>query len=183
MPSPDPSRSRRLRISLICAASRNGVIGKGNRLPWRLPADLKRFKRLTMGHTVIMGRKTFESIGKPLPGRTNVVVTRQKDFQARDCRVAHSLEEALHLCSPDQEVFVIGGGSIFQQALPLADRIYLTSIHHNFTGETHLFDLDKTLWQETSRQDFKPDTENPFPYSFQVLEKQKGSDPFCLKGV
>ena len=157
-------------VSLIVAASQNGVIGKNNRLPWKLPADLKRFKQLTMGHPVIMGRKTFESIGKPLPGRTNIVVTHQAGFQACGALAAHSLEEALRLCENTEEVSVIGGASIYEQALPLADRIYLTLIHQDFEGDT-TFRWDKYQWKELSRQDFQPDANNPYPYSFLTLER------------
>ncbi len=159
-------------ISILCAASQNGVIGNKNRLPWHLPADLKHFKQLTMNHPIIVGRKTYESIGKALPGRTNVVVTRQSDFRAQDGLVAHSLEEALRLCERDEEVFVIGGGQIFEQALPFANRIYLTLIHHDFPGDTPLFSLDRSVWQEASREDFSPDQENPYPFSFITLEKK-----------
>ena len=166
-----------MKISLICAVSRNGVIGKENRLPWRLLADLRRFKSLTMGHPVLMGRKTFESIGKPLPGRTNVVITRQKDFKAPDCLVAHSLEEALRLAqdreriSEQKEIFVIGGATLYKEALPKADKIYLTFIDHDFEGDTFLFEWDRKLWKETSRQDFPPDEETGYPYSFLIYEK------------
>ena len=160
-------------ISLIVAVSRNGVIGNKNKLPWHLPADLKRFKQLTMGHPILMGRKTFESIGKPLPGRTNIVITHQPGFQACGALVAHSLEEALRLCEKEEQVFVIGGAEIFRQAIPLADRIYFTEIHQDFEGDTRMFDLDKSIWKETSRQEFPADTENRYPYSFTLLEKRK----------
>ena len=119
-------------ISILCAASQNGVIGANNRLPWRLPADLKRFKALTLGHPVIMGRKTFESIARALPGRTNIVVTHRAGWHPPECLMAHSFEEALALCKEDPEVFVIGGANLYEQALPCATRIYLTRIHHDF---------------------------------------------------
>ena len=131
-----------------------------------------------MGHSILMGRKTLESIGKALPGRTNVVITRQKDFQAKDCLVANSIEQALKLCKGGGEFFIIGGATIFKQALKHADRIYLTLIHHHFEGDTHLFKLDKTVWQEIVRQDFQPDVENPYPFSFLTLErKTRGTLP------
>ena len=158
-------------ISLICATSQNGVIGLNNRLPWRLPADMKRFKSLTMGHHVLMGRKTYESIGKPLSGRTNIVITRQPNYQAKDCLVAASLEAAISLCQDEAEIFVIGGATIYQQALEIAHRIYLTIIHEQFEGDTFLFDIDKAIWRETSREDFEPDEKNKFRYSFLTLEK------------
>lgn len=158
-----------MRISLIVAASRNGVIGTGGKLPWHLPADLKRFKELTMGHPILMGRKTFQSIGKPLPGRTNIVITRQPGFQACGAVVAHSLEEALRLCEKEAEAFVIGGAEIYKQALPLADRIYLTRINQDFDGDTFLFDIDPAVWKETSRQNFPAD---PPHHSFIAYEKK-----------
>ena len=153
-------------ISLIVAVSQNDIIGAKNKLPWRLPADLKRFKEITLGHSIIMGRKTFESIGKPLPGRTNIVVTSQKNFACCGALTAPSLEKALELCSDAEEAFVIGGASIYQQALPLADKIYLTLIHQDFEGDASFGPLDKKVWRETSREDFAPDQVTRFPYSF-----------------
>lgn len=164
-------------VSLICAASSNGVIGVDNRLPWRLPADLKRFKELTMNHPIVMGRKTFESIGKALPGRTNIVITRQPEFKACGATVVHSLEEALRLCEDQAEVFAIGGASIYQQALKFADRIYLTLIHQDFKGDTHLFEWEKAVWKETQRENHTPDGENLFPYSFVTFERVHVKDP------
>ena len=196
-------------ISLIVAVSQNGVIGIDNKLPWHLPMDLERFKEITMGHPIIMGRKTFAAIGKPLPGRTNIVITRQKDFaccdrgatakrseeivarsERADCGVltAESLEKALELCdhrataqrskemvalplsadhADEQEVFVIGGATIFEQALPLADKLYLTLIHQDFDGDT-FFKWDKTKWKQVSREN-QPD---PIPFSFILLKKR-----------
>ena len=159
-------------LSLIVAASRNGVIGASGKLPWHLPADLRRFKQLTMGHPVVMGRRTFESIGKPLPGRANIVITRQKDYQACGAAVAHSLEEALRMCENEKEAFVIGGASIYREALPRADRIYLTRIDQDFEGDTYLPQIDQTVWKEISREDSEPDQKNPFPYSLVTLEKK-----------
>lgn len=159
-------------ISLICAASRNGVIGVDNQLPWHLPADLQRFKKLTMGHHILMGRKTHEAIGRALPGRTNVVITRQPDYQAAGCVVAPSLEQALVLADDDDEIFIIGGATIFNQALGFADRIYLTRLHHDFEGDTHLFDIDPSIWREVSREDFEPDQKNNYRYSFITFERR-----------
>lgn len=157
-----------MRISLIVAASRNGVIGANNKLPWHLPADLKRFKQLTLGHPILMGRKTFESIGKPLPGRTNIVITHQKDFACCGAVTAPSLEKALEMTAEEPEVFVIGGARTFEQALPLVDRIYLTRINQDFEGDTFLFDIDPKIWKETSREDFPAD---PLPHTFLIYEK------------
>jgi dihydrofolate reductase len=173
-------------LSLIVAASANGAIGKDNHLPWRLPADLKRFKALTLNHPVIMGRKTFESIGKPLPGRTNLVVTNQPNLKACGCLVAHSLEEALERCRDEEEVFVIGGETLYREALPLAGRIYLTSIHQDFEGDRFLFPIEPDAWHEVAREDHPPGGENVFAYSFVTYERreklrgqtpEKGSDP------
>ena len=160
-----------MRISLIAAVSRNGVIGHKGSIPWRLPADLKRFKQLTMGHPIVMGRKTFESLGKPLPGWTNIIVTRQPDFKACGALVARSLEEALRLCEGAEEVFVVGGASIYRQAIPLADRIYLTEIHQEFEGDT-FFPFDRSAWKEAAREDPAPDGDHPCSYSFVTLTRR-----------
>jgi len=159
-------------ISLICAASQNGVIGVDNRLPWRLPADMQRFRRLTMGHHILMGRKTYESIGKPLVGRTNIVITRQPNYQAEGCLVASSLEAAIALCHNNDEIFIGGGAAIYQAALDVAHRIYLTVIHRNFEGDTFLFEIDEGIWSEVSRKNFEPDQKNRFRYSFLTLERR-----------
>lgn len=129
-------------VSLIVAMSRNRVIGKNNQLPWRLPEDLKRFKELTMGHPIIMGRKTYESIGKPLPGRTNIVLTKDTAYQVGGIQVARSLEEALNFGGKDEEKFVIGGSEVFKKAYPLCDKIYLTLIDRDFDGDTFFPELD-----------------------------------------
>lgn len=169
-------------ISLICATSQNGIIGHNGQIPWHLSADLRRFKRLTMGHPIIMGRKTYQSIGRPLPGRTNIVVTRQPDFQAEGCLIAHSVEEALALVAGDEEIFITGGTAIYQAGLAYADRIYLTVVHHDFAGDTPLFDFDQALWQQVSREDFEPDEKNPYHYSYLLFEKVKtGVTPQSLK--
>ncbi|WP_243372489.1 dihydrofolate reductase [Geotalea sp. SG265] len=122
-------------ISLIAAMAENRVIGSHNALPWDLPADRKRFKALTLGHPVIMGRKTYESIGRPLPGRKNIVVTGQRGYRAEGCLIAHSLAEAIDLAGDGDEAFICGGGDLYRQALPLADRIYLTVIHRDYEGD------------------------------------------------
>jgi len=157
-------------VSLIVAVSTNNVIGKNNQLIWHLPADLKHFKQLTTGHTVFMGRKTYDSIGKPLPNRRNVVISRSVD-KIEGCEVAASLEEALQLSQEEKEVFVIGGAEIYRQVLPLAHRIYLTQIHQDFDGDTFFPSIDFQSWQETSREDFSPDEKNPFSYSFITLNR------------
>ncbi|MCM8811586.1 MAG: dihydrofolate reductase [Candidatus Omnitrophica bacterium] len=159
-------------VSIIVAVSQNGVIGANNKLPWHLPADLKRFKQLTLGHPVIMGRKTFESIGKPLPGRTNIVVTSRKDYPCCGALTAPSLQEALRICEEKQEnrVFVIGGASIYKQAEPLADEILLTLIREQFQGDA-TFQWNRNLWREAERSDHPADEKNRFPYSFIRMER------------
>jgi dihydrofolate reductase len=145
--------ARKPRLSLIAAVAANGVIGSDNALPWRLPADLKRFKALTLGHPVIMGRKTHESIGRPLPGRRNIVVSRNAAYGAEGCEVATSLEAALAACQDDDgEVFVIGGAQLYAAALPLAQRLYLTEIHAGFAGDAHFPAFDRNAWRETARE-------------------------------
>ncbi|MFH2134641.1 MAG: dihydrofolate reductase [Pseudomonadota bacterium] len=139
-------------ISLIVAMARNRTIGVNNTLPWRCPEDLKHFKTLTMGHHVIMGRKTFDSIGKPLPGRTTVIVTRNTELKVEGCVVAHSLPEAIKLCANDEEVFIVGGAEIYTQALPLADTLYITEIQQDVDGDAHFPAFDRNAWQETARE-------------------------------
>jgi len=138
-------------VSLIVAMARNGVIGKDNRLPWHLPEDLKRFKRLTMGHHIIMGRKTYESIGKLLPGRTTVIVSRSQDYLVPGAIIAHSLEEAIDRCANNDEIFVIGGAEIYRAALPLADRLLITQIDREIAGDTVFPPVDWSRWRELER--------------------------------
>jgi len=144
------------RLTIIAALTRNGVIGRGNRLPWHIPEDLKRFKALTLGHPVIMGRKTFESIlatlGKPLPGRENIVVTRSRDFAPPGCRVVHSIEDAIAAAAGVEEVFVIGGGEIYALALPYAHGLRLTEVHADDQGDAYFPEFDLADWLEVSRE-------------------------------
>lgn len=164
-------------ISLIAAVARNNVIGGGNTLLWDLPADMKHFRDTTRGHTVIMGRKTFESIGRALPDRKNIVITRDASYSNDGIEVVNSLEEALRLASLEQgkefeenqdevEIFIIGGGEIYNQAIGKANKLYITEIHKDFKGETHFPVIDKQIWQETMREDFNLDEKNTIPYSF-----------------
>ena len=157
-------------ISFVVAMARNGVIGKDNQLPWRLPADLRHFKAVTMGKPIIMGRKTFDSIGRPLPGRTNIVVTRDPAYSSEGCVVVHSIEEALAAAGAAEEVMIIGGADFYRQLLPRADRIYLTLIDAEVEGDTWFSELDPARWPERSREDHVADADNPYPYSFIVLE-------------
>ena len=140
------------RIALIAAVARNGVIGDRNRLPWHLPPDLRRFRELTMGHSIIMGRKTWESIGKPLPGRQNIVVSRQRDFRASGAQVAASLEDAIRLADLLEPVFVIGGESLYREALPLAQLLYITELDRDYEGDARFPAFAREPWTETSRE-------------------------------
>lgn len=154
------------RVSLIAAMAENRVIGANNGLPWRLPADLKHFRRLTTGHHIIMGRRNYESIGKPLPDRTNIVVTRNTGYRAPGCLVRNSIEEALATVRNDSEVFIIGGAEIYRQVLDRADRLYLTLIHASIQGDTYFPEFDGHLWQEISRESHAADEINPHAYTF-----------------
>ena len=139
-------------LSLIVAVARNGVIGANNTLPWHLPEDLKRFRALTTGHHIIMGRKTYESLNRLLPGRTSVIVSRNADYSVTGALVANSLQQAIELCGSDEEIFLIGGAELFGQGLQLADRLYLTEIDAYFEGDVFFPDFDPKTWHETSRE-------------------------------
>jgi dihydrofolate reductase len=152
----------------------NRVIGHENRLPWHLPADLQHFKAITIGKPVLMGRKTWESIGRPLPGRTNIVITRDAGYIAEGCVVAHSLEEAVRAAGEVAEVMVIGGAQLYREALPLADTLYLTLVHAEFQGDTRFPEWRAEQWRETGRTDHEPDDRNPHAYSFITLERVAG---------
>ena len=158
----------------MVARSDNNVIGKDNDLVWHMPADLKYFKETTSGHFVVMGRKTYESMNKPLPGRLNIIVTRQSDYYREACIVTHSLEEALALGEENgqQELFILGGSQIYRMALDTADRIYLTEIHSKFDGDAFFPEIDSSIWKEIKREDHESDDKNPYPYSFVVLERR-----------
>ena len=160
-------------IALIVAMDEQGGIGRDNQMPWHLPSDLKRFKALTLGHHLILGRKTYQSIGRPLPGRTIIIVTRSKDYTAAGCIVAPSLEDALDIAreSGDSEVFIGGGGQIYAQGLPLAERIYLTRVHANAQAEVYFPELDMSDWNVVHAE-HQAQAENETPgYSFFVLER------------
>jgi dihydrofolate reductase len=159
-----------MRISLIVAMGENRVIGRGNRMPWHLPADLKRFRHITMGKPVIMGRRTHESIGRPLPGRKNIVLTRDPDYQAAGCTVAHDLDQALREAD-GQEAMIIGGAALYRDCLPLADRLYLTLIHREFAGDTFFPELDPEDWREAVREPDGTDPDTGLTYHFVVLER------------
>ncbi len=160
-------------ISLLVAMDERDGIGQDNRLPWHLSTDLKRFKALTMGHHILMGRKTYESIGRPLPGRVNVIITRSPDYQAEGCLIAHSLREALSLAelAGESEAFVIGGGQIFAQALPLADRIYLTRVHTLSEADVFFPEFDLKEWSIQATSEVLADDKNQFSSTYMVLLK------------
>lgn len=162
-------------LSAITAVAENNVIGIHNELPWRLPADMKYFKNVTMGHVVIMGRKTYESFGKALPGRTSIVVTRQKDYVLADATVVHSLEAAIDKSrsSGEEEAFVIGGAEIYKQSMNVLDKLYLTRIHADFEGDAFFPELDKERWKLVKNEVHEADEKNPYNYSFQVWEAVK----------
>jgi len=162
-----------MKISLIWAMADDRVIGIENRLPWRLPADMKWFREQTMGKPILMGRKTFESFGgKALPGRTNIIVTRDPDYRAEGAVVAHSAAEALAAAGDAGEVMVIGGASFYEQMLPRADRLYMTLVHGKFDGDAWFPAFDEREWQEVRRMDYAPDAKNVYPYSFVVMERR-----------
>ncbi len=158
-------------LELVVAVSENDVIGRANALPWHLPADLRRFRQITLGHTVLMGRKTHESIGKALPGRVNLILTRSPSFVAEGCRIVGSVREAALESGPDSVLMVIGGAQIYRECLPLAARIHLTIVHTAIADGDAFFDGWRgPEWQETSRTRFEPDEKNAFAYSFVTLE-------------
>lgn len=158
-------------LCAIVAVSRNSIIGRDGGMPWRQSADLKRFKALTMGHAMIMGRKTFASLGRALPGRTSIVLSRQSDLELPEGVLhAQSLEEALQLCAEDPEPFVIGGGEIYRLAMPQIERLYVTRIDADLTGDTR-FDYDLSAWHLREESSHPADAKNEYPYTFQVWER------------
>ena len=161
--------------SIMVARSDNRVIGKDNDLVWHMPADLKYFKETTQGHYVMMGRKTYESVDKPLPGRLNIIITRQPDYSRECCITVHSLEEAFALGKKNgqREVFVLGGSEIYQLAMGQVDRIYLTEIKAEFEGDAYFPEIDQSKWKEVKREEHEPDEQNPHPYAFVVLERRQ----------
>ncbi len=168
-----------MKLALILAVADNGVIGRDNALPWKLPEDMRYFKQMTMGKPVIMGRKTFESIGKALPGRTNIVITRNGAFAAEGARCVSSLEEALQVAEqtvsmePAEEAVVIGGSEIYRVTLPLADRLYITEVHANVEGDAVLPRVEWDDWREVRRERHVAQTPNPYDYSFVFYERAR----------
>lgn len=160
-----------MRISILAAKSSNNVIGVRNQLPWHIPAELKHFKTLTMGHHIIMGRKTFESIGRPLPGRDSIVVSRNIDYQAPGCMVANSVDAAINTISNDDEIFIIGGAELINQTVPRATRMYLTEIHKDYSGDVYFPELDWSVWQEIERKP-QDDKALDLKYDFVIYDKK-----------
>ncbi|NOS89893.1 MAG: dihydrofolate reductase [Methylococcaceae bacterium] len=162
-----------MKISLIVAMAHNRVIGLNNQMPWHLSADLKNFKKITLGSPILMGRKTFESIGRPLPGRTNIIISRNLAYQQPGCLIANNLENALQIaCQNADEVFVIGGAELYKSLLPVANTLYMTLIHQDFTGDTWFPAWDNHSWTEVQREDINDDPQVAFRYSFIKLERQ-----------
>ncbi len=161
-------------VTLVAAVARNRVIGKDGDLPWRLPADMKHFKRTTVGHPLIMGRRTFESFGRPLPDRTNIVVTRNRGYRPEGAVVAASLDAAMKIArEEDEEIFIGGGEEVFRHFLPTADRMILTWIDEEFEGDTFFPEFDEREWRVVSREEHEPDERNRWRYSFVVYERRK----------
>lgn len=159
-------------VSLIAAVAENGVIGTENRLPWKIPADLRRFKALTSGHSVIMGRKTLESIGRPLPSRRNIVITRNRALRTfPGVEIAGSIEEALGLCDQETEAFILGGAQIYAVALRYASRIYLTQVHRPVAGDAFFPEWNREDFKLVSRDDYPESVDNPLPFSYLVYER------------
>jgi dihydrofolate reductase len=160
-----------MRRSLVVAVAANGVIGRDNQLPWKLPDDMAYFKKVTMGHPVVMGRRTYESIGKPLPGRLNIVVTHNRDFEAPGCRVVGSLAEAWKAAGDADEVSVIGGTTLFGETLPIADRIHYTEVLADVPGDTWFPDFDRSAWRETEVSRHAADARHAYPFRILVLDR------------
>lgn len=154
-------------VTVIAAIAKNNALGKDNDLIWHLPADLKRFKKVTTGHHILMGRNTYESIGKPLPNRTSVIITRRDDYFVDGCLIANSIEDAIKMVE-DDEVFIIGGAQIYQQVLDknLADRLDITIVHEEFEADVFFPEIDMSVWKEVAREDCKADEKNKYDYSF-----------------
>lgn len=167
-----------MKLALIWAMSNNRTIGRNNALPWHLPEDMKYFKRVTMGKPIIMGRKTWESIGRPLPGRTNIVITRDRNFHADGIKIVHTLDEAIALAEKisfidgAEEVVVIGGAEIYALSLPKADRLYMTQVHADVEGDAHFPEFNINEWREIARENHNSSETNPYPYSFLILERK-----------
>jgi dihydrofolate reductase len=160
-------------IIMIAAVAENNGLGKDNDLLWHLPNDFKRFKEITTGHHIIMGRKTFESFPKPLPNRTHVIISRQKDFSKEGCIVVQDLEKALAVCPKNEDVYIIGGGEIYKQFLPFADQLDITLVHNSFDADVYFPEIDLEIWQLSSETVHQKDEKHLFDYSFQTFVRKK----------
>jgi dihydrofolate reductase len=160
-------------ITVIAAIAKNNALGKDNDLIWYLPADLKRFKKVTTGHYILMGRNTFESIGKPLPNRTTIIITRNKNYSKEGCLIAGSIEEAIELAKEEAQLFIIGGAQIYKEimAKDLADQLDITRVHSEFDADVYFPEIDSKIWKEVAREDFKADEKNDYDYSFISYQK------------
>ena len=159
-------------INVIVAKASNNVIGAKNELIWHLPNDLKHFKNLTSGHPIIMGRKTFESLGRPLPNRTNIVITRDKNWQAENIEKEFSLEKAIESAKKiNEDIYIIGGGNIYKQAMEFADVLYITEVHHEFEGDTYFPEIDEEVWEEVDRENFMKDEKHSYAYSYVTYKR------------
>ena len=160
-----------MKVAIIVAMDKQGLIGRDNDLPWKISADLKYFRQITMGKPLVMGRNTHESIGRPLPGRKNIIVTSNAKYHVDGCTAVQSLEEAFHACGDAEEVMVMGGASLYKQLLPKADKLYITQVNAELDGDTWFPHWDKNQWQEISKEDHLADDMNQYPYSFVVYER------------
>ncbi|WP_334055751.1 dihydrofolate reductase [Polaribacter sp. P097] len=155
-------------ITIIAAIAKNNALGKNNDLIWHLPADLKRFKKVTTGHHILMGRNTFESIGRPLPNRTTIIITKNEEYVQEGCLIANSVEQALELAHDDDQIFIIGGAQVYEYAMKhdFADALDITLVHHEFEADVYFPEIDPTVWRRVEREDFIADEKNKFDYSF-----------------
>ncbi|MDG1529271.1 MAG: dihydrofolate reductase [Polaribacter sp.] len=161
-------------VTIIAAIANNNALGKDNDLIWHLPADLKRFKKVTSGHHILMGRNTFESIGKPLPNRTTVIITRNKNYKQEGCIVVDSIEKAIDVAKNDEQIFIIGGAQIYKQTIAsnLVDQLDITQVHHSFDADVYFPEIDSDIWKEVAREEFKADEKNKYDFSFISYKKK-----------
>jgi len=161
-----------MRLSIVVAMDDNRLIGKGNGLPWHLPADLAYFKKITTDNSILMGRNTYDSIGKPLPNRRNIVITRNSEISIKGCEVVNTIEKALSITKDEEEVMIIGGANLFEQLLPNVSRLYITHIEGEFEGETYFPNYDENEWFDVSRESHQPDEKNNYAYQFSIMDRK-----------